>query len=126
MFLDRNCSALTINNNGEAALDLACRFGHVHVGSTFHTYYCCTCLTKYLHSFFMRTLTASRIQHVTVIFYSVGHTSSMDAKELRIISQHIKRWYYGCVHFTCSDPNASGQDPYFLYRKLSFPILTRL
>ena len=34
MLLDRNCSTMTVNNNGEAALDLACRFGHVHVGTT--------------------------------------------------------------------------------------------
>lgn len=31
---------MTVNNNGEAALDLACRFGHVHVGTTFLTCFC--------------------------------------------------------------------------------------
>lgn len=33
VLLDRNCSSLTVNNKGETALDLACRYGHVHVGS---------------------------------------------------------------------------------------------
>lgn len=33
VLLDRNCSSLTVNNKGETALDLACRYGHVHVCS---------------------------------------------------------------------------------------------
>lgn len=31
LLLDKGCNSWTTNKNGESALDLACRFGHVHV-----------------------------------------------------------------------------------------------
>jgi len=39
VLLDRNCSSLTVNNKGETALDLACRYGHVHVCSMVTLFY---------------------------------------------------------------------------------------
>ena len=31
VLLDRGCNSWSTNKSGESALDLACRFGHVHV-----------------------------------------------------------------------------------------------
>lgn len=40
VFLDRNCSIMIVNNNGEVVLDFVCRFGYVYVGIIFLICFC--------------------------------------------------------------------------------------